>query len=79
MLKKVGGKMLPPILQIRPLKMDHFYYFAQKGPQKRSHNSARWTFFSKKLTYDCSSALKDEVPEEKRRLISKTAVPQQFC
>ena len=35
--------------------------------------------FSKKLTYDCSSVLSNEVPGGEVHLMSKTPVPQQIC
>ena len=44
-------------------------------PQAISQPNRR---FFKRLTYDCSSALNYEVPEEKHPLVSKTAAPQQF-
>ena len=35
--------------------------------------------FFKKITYDCNIVLDNKVPGEKVQLVSKTAVPQQFC
>ena len=45
--EKTGNKCLPPILQICLLKMDRFYWFAQKGLQKRPNISAGRTFFKR--------------------------------
>ena len=45
MLKIIKGQILPPILQIRPLKWTVFIDFAPKGPQKRPNISARQMFF----------------------------------
>ena len=38
---------MPPILQICLLKLDRFYWFAQKGLQKRPNISAGRTFFKR--------------------------------
>ena len=46
-LKKLRSKFLPPILQICLLKLDRFYWFAQKGLQKRPNISAGRTFFKR--------------------------------
>ena len=42
-----GGKFLPPILQIRLLKMERFHWFCPKRMQKRPNISAWRTFFQK--------------------------------
>ena len=48
-------------------------------PIKRPSYLRPMTFFSKAPTYDCSSALNDEVPGEKVHLVSKTLTPRRFC
>ena len=67
------GNFLPHFLQSCTL---NFHLRYPETPRLSPHTSASRTFFSKKLTYVCSSALNSHFPGKKRHLISITAMRQ---
>ena len=79
MLKTFGGQNdAPSFINPSPKNGPFVFILFQKScrnvPISRPGGS-----FSKKATYNCSSALNDEVPGEKWHLISKMVVLQQIC
>ena len=79
MLKiEVGGKIVPPILQIFSLKIDPFIDVFPKKAAVTSPYIGPSDVFSKNLTYGRSFVLNVEILGEKLRLTSKTTVSQQF-
>ena len=53
--------------------------FWQKTVLETRPNLGPTDVISKKPTYDCSSAMNDEVSGEKVQLLLKMAVPRHFC
>ena len=79
MLKIFGGQIVTPYFASPSLKNGPFLLVLPKKAHRNALISWPGKRFSKKLTYDCSSLLNDEIPGEKVHLMSKMPVPQQFC
>ena len=75
----VENTKCPPFLQKRSPLFGLFRPVSAQNPAETAPNLGPTEEFSKKPTYDCSSAMNDEVSGEKVQLPLKTAVPRHFC
>ena len=71
-----GGQKVCPLFGIFP---PNFGPIVPRNPVETAPNLGPTEEFSKKPTYDWSSAMNDEVSGEKVQLLLKTAVPRHFC